>query len=147
MMALRGCLRGAAWSWSRSDPDAKQVAEGTQVVDQGAVGHGVGHAVVGGPGDADRAGNGEDLWEMSGSATAAVFTVGDVADGVAAGLDEPVRADDDAESSGVGLIGGEAADEIGPVSPGLVAVAPLALNVDDLGCGGENLEQLAAGMA
>jgi len=58
-MALRGGFRGAAWSWSRSDPDAKQVAEGTQVVDQGAVGHGVGHAVVDGPGDADRAGDGE----------------------------------------------------------------------------------------
>ena len=109
------------------------------------VGGGVGQPVMCGPGDADRAGDGEDLGEMAGSAAAAVFAVDDSADVMAAGFDEPVRADDDAEPLGVGLVGGETADEVGPVARGLIAVAPFVFDAHDLCGAGEIFKDLGSG--
>lgn len=76
---------------------------------------------------------------------AAVFAVDDVTDVVAGVFDEPMGADDLAQSPGVSVGGREAGDVVGPGTWRADLGAALALDADDLGCAREIAEQLLAG--
>jgi hypothetical protein len=101
--------------------------------------------LLGGIGDADRAGDGEDLGYVAGPAVATVFAVDDITDVVAGVFDEPMGADDLAQSPGVSVGGREAGDVVGPGAWRAGLVSTLALDADDLGCAREVAKQVLAG--
>lgn len=90
-------------------------------------------------------GDGEDLWSVAGPTVAAIFAVDDITDIVAGIFDEPMGADDLAQSAGICVGGRETGDVVGTGTWGADLVAALALDADDLGCAREIAEQLLAG--
>jgi hypothetical protein len=77
---------------------------------------------------------GERAGSVACAGLGAVLVVGDVADVVDAVLDGPVAADEPVELCGVGLVGGEAGEEVGRLGRDqpVMQVAAFAVDADDL---------------